>query len=448
VGKRREEKLRVMNYKDAINFLYAQAPMFQQVGRQGYKAGLENTEFLDKYFGFPHRKYRTIHVGGTNGKGSVSHLLAAVLQSAGYKVGLYTSPHLKDFRERIRVNGKMISKQKVSAFIAKNQQLIKDISPSFFEITTVLAFKYFAEQNVDFAVVEVGLGGRLDCTNIISPILSIITNISLDHTDLLGDSLEKIAVEKTGIIKPKTPIIIGETHLQTQNIFIEKAKENCSEIIFADDFDFTQRAQRTCKERKDINNNKTFASFARNLCVLCEKKINCELKGIYQQKNIKTVLVTVEKLRKIGVKITAKALKNGLENVVALTNIQGRWQIIGKNPTIVCDTGHNESGMLHIVEQLNAQKFNKLHIVFGMVSDKKIDAVLALLPKNAVYYFAKAQIPRALDEKLLQQQAATFGLIGNTYLSVKQAFATAKKNAAKDDFIFIGGSTFVVAEIL
>jgi len=434
-----------MIYKDAINFLYAQAPMFQQVGRQGYKSGLENSEFLDKYFGFPHRKYRTIHVGGTNGKGSVSHLLAAVLQCAGYKVGLYTSPHLKDFRERIRVNGKMIPKQKVSLFILENQQLIKDISPSFFEITTALAFKYFAEQNVDFAVVEVGLGGRLDCTNIISPILSIITNISLDHTDILGDSLEKIAAEKAGIIKPKTPVIIGETHPQTKNIFIEKAEENCSEIIFADDFDFTQRAQRTRKERKDINNNKTFA---RNLCILCEKKINCELKGIYQQKNIKTVLVAVKKLQEIGLKISVKALKNGFEHVVKLTNLQGRWQILGENPTIVCDTGHNESGISFIVEQLNNQKFNKLHIVFGMVNDKKIDAVLALLPKNAVYYFTKAQIPRALDEKLLQQQAEHFGLSGNTYSSVKQAFTAAKKAASKDDFIFIGGSTFVVAEVL
>jgi len=434
-----------MNYKEAIDFLYAQAPMFQQVGKAGYKTGLENTEFLDKYFGFPHRKYRTIHVGGTNGKGSVSHLLAAVLQSAGYKVGLYTSPHLKDFRERIRVNGKMISKQKVSAFIAKNQQLIIEISPSFFEITTALAFKYFEEQDVDFAVIEVGLGGRLDCTNIISPILSIITNISLDHTDLLGDSLEKIAAEKAGIIKPQTPVIIGETHPKTKNIFIEKAKENFSEIVFADKDNLPQRAQRI---RKDIN-NKPFALFAKNLCVPCVKKMpNCELKGIYQQKNIKTLLVAVEKLREMEVKISAKSLKNGLENVTELTGLQGRWQIIGKNPTIICDTGHNESGISQIVEQLNAQKFNKLHVVFGVVNDKKIDYVLALLPKNSVYYFTKAQIPRALDEKLLQKQAATFGLFGNTYFSVKQALNAAKKAASKDDFIFVGGSTFVVAEVL
>ena len=408
-----------MTYKSAIEFLYAQAPMFQQVGRKGYKTGLENTEFLDKYFGFPHRKYRTIHVGGTNGKGSVSHILAAILQSAGYKVGLYTSPHLKDFRERIRINGITVSKQKVSAFIAENQQLIKNISPSFFEITTAFAFKYFAEQNIDFAVVEVGLGGRLDCTNIISPILSIITNISLDHTDILGDTLEKIALEKAGIIKPKTPIIIGETHHKTQNIFIEKAKENFSEIIFAD---------------------KLFSPDT----VLP----NCELKGIYQQKNVKTVLVAVEKLKEKGVNIPLKSLKNGLKNVTKLTGLQGRWQIIGAKPAIVCDTGHNEGGILLVVEQLNAQKFNKLHIVFGVVNDKKIDAVLALLPKNAVYYFTKAQIPRALDEKLLQQQAKNFDLYGSCYQSVKQALTAAKKAASKNDFIYIGGSTFIVAEVL
>ena len=407
-----------MTCKFAIDFLYAQAPMFQQVGKAGYKTGLENTEFLDKYFGFPHRKYRTIHVGGTNGKGSVSHLLAAILQSAGYKVGLYTSPHLKDFRERICINGKMISKRKTAHFITKNQQLIEKISPSFFEITTALAFKYFAEQNVDFAIVEVGLGGRLDCTNIISPILSIITNISLDHTDILGDSLEKIAAEKAGIIKPKTSIIIGETHSKTQNIFIERAKENSSEIIFAD------------KKFENV------------------KLPNCELKGICQQKNIKTVLVAVEKLREIGIKISAKSLKNGLENVVELTNLQGRWQVLSKKPTIICDTGHNESGISQIVEQLNAQKFNKLHIVFGMVNDKEINSVLALLPKSAVYYFTKAQIPRALDENFLQQQAASFGLFGNTYFSVKQAFTAAKKAASKDDFIFVGGSTFIVSEVL
>ena len=407
-----------MNYQSSIEFLYAQAPMFQQVGRTGYKSGLENTEFLDKYFNFPHRHFRSIHVGGTNGKGSVSHLLAAILQGAGYKVGLYTSPHLKDFRERIRMNGKMISKRKIADFITKYQQLINEISPSFFEITTALAFKYFAEQNVDFAVVEVGLGGRLDCTNIISPILSVITNISLDHTDILGDSLEKIAAEKAGIIKPKTPIIIGETQFETEKIFIQKAKENFAEIIFAD------------KKNKDL------------------KLPNCELKGIYQQKNIRTVLVAVEKLRKIGVKIPAKSLKKGLENVTKLTGLQGRWQVLGNYPAIVCDTGHNEGGISFVVEQLNAQKFSRLHIVFGMVADKKIDAVLALLPKNATYYFTKANIPRMLNETILQQQAANFMLYGNCYSSVKQALAAAKKAASKDDFIYIGGSTFVVAEVL
>jgi dihydrofolate synthase/folylpolyglutamate synthase len=405
-----------MNYPQAIDFLYSTAPMFQQVGKQGYKTGLENTYLLDARFDFPHRKYRTIHIGGTNGKGSTSHLLAAVLQSAGYKVGLYTSPHLKDFRERIRINGKMISKLRIINFIKENEQLIKEISPSFFEITTSLAFQYFAEKNVDIAIVEVGLGGRLDCTNIISPMISVITNISLDHTDILGDSLEKIATEKAGIIKPNTPVIIGETQKETEKIFTEKAKTENAEIIFAD---------------------KKYSSAVLPVC---------QLKGIYQQKNIKTLLAAVDELKKSGLKISKSALKKGLENVVELTGLTGRWQIIGKNPVIVCDTGHNEGGISLVVEQLKQQKYNGLHIVFGMVADKKINKVLSLLPKNAVYYFTKAKIPRALDEKLLSEQAGQYGLVGNTYPSVKRAVKAAKKAASKDGFIYIGGSTFIVAE--
>jgi dihydrofolate synthase/folylpolyglutamate synthase len=442
-----------LNYQQAIDFLYAQAPMFQQVGAKGYKTGLENTHFLDSHFGFPHRHYRTIHVGGTNGKGSVSHLLAAILQSAGYKVGLYTSPHLKDFRERIRVNGKMISKQKVSAFIAKNQQLITEINPSFFEITTAFAFKYFAEQNVDFAVVEVGLGGRLDCTNVISPLLSVITNISLDHTDILGDTLGKIAAEKAGIIKPKTPVIIGETQAETEHIFREKAAENGAEIIFADQ-EFSRRERKDERgERKEKNEiycefqeKKSLRSLQNPLRPL--REISCELKGIYQQKNLKTVLAAVEKLQKMGIKITKKSLKNGLENVISLTGLQGRWQILSKNPTVVCDTGHNQGGISQVVEQISQQKFNTLHIIFGMVNDKKPDIVLNLLPKNAKYYFTKAQLPRALNENILQAKAAEFNLISNAYQSVKQAIKAAKKAADKDDFIYIGGSTFIVAEAI
>ncbi|MDR1545074.1 MAG: bifunctional folylpolyglutamate synthase/dihydrofolate synthase [Prevotellaceae bacterium] len=405
-----------MTYAQSIAFLYAQAPMFQQVGAKGYKTGLENTHFLDLNFGFPHRKYRTIHVGGTNGKGSVSHLLAAILQSAGYKVGLYTSPHLKDFRERIRINGKMISKHKVSSFITENQQLIIERNLSFFEITTAFAFKYFAEQDVDFAVVEVGLGGRLDCTNVISPLLSIITNISLDHTDILGDTLEKIAAEKAGIIKPHTPVIIGETQMETEEVFQEKAKEMQAEIVFADKNNFSLP--------------------------------KCELKGVYQQKNLKTVLAAEKKLRNLGVKISQKNLKNGLENVLKLTGLQGRWQILGKNPTVVCDTGHNQSGISLVVEQIKQQKFRQLHIIFGMVNDKNPALVLNLLPKDAHYYFTKAKIPRALNEKILQQKSAEYNLFGKTCSSVKRAIAAAKKAAHKDDFIYIGGSTFIVAEAL
>ncbi|MDR2684705.1 MAG: bifunctional folylpolyglutamate synthase/dihydrofolate synthase [Prevotellaceae bacterium] len=425
-----------MNYKSAINFLYSQAPMFQQVGKKGYKAGLENMYFLDKYFGFPHMKYRTIHVGGTNGKGSVSHLLSAILQSADYKVGLYTSPHLKDFRERIRINGKMISKHKVSAFITENQQLITELNPSFFEITTAFAFKYFAEQDVDFVVVEVGLGGRLDCTNVIKPILSIITNISLDHTDILGDALEKIAVEKAGIIKLNTPVVIGETQAETEKIFREKAEQNSAEIIFADKFFpchcglFQQSAVK--------NEISAFVKMAGT--------VNCGLKGIYQQKNLKTVLAAAAVLRKFGIKISKHSLKNGLKNVILFTGLQGRWQVLGKNPTIVADTGHNQGGISLVVEQIKQQKFKRLHIVFGMVNDKNSAPVLNLLPKDAHYYFTKAKLPRALDEKILQLKAAEFNLFGNVYSSVKQAVAAAKKAADKDDFIYIGGSTFIVAE--
>jgi dihydrofolate synthase/folylpolyglutamate synthase len=424
------------NYQAAIDFLYNQAPMFQNVGKAGYKADLENTFYLDKYLGVPHKYYRTIHIGGTNGKGSVSHILSAILQAAGYKVGLYTSPHLKDFRERIRINHRMIPKQRVSTFIDATKQFVSGFDMSFFEITTALAFKYFAEQWVDFAIVEVGLGGRLDCTNIINPILSVITNVSLDHTDILGDTLEKIAEEKAGIIKPKTPIIIGETQTEIKNIFIEKAKKASAEIIFADE-DFDYRAKKASAEI--VFDNEKFVN--RELPV-------CELKGIYQQKNVKTVLAAVEKLKELGINISDRAQERGLKHVIRFTGFQGRWQIIGKNPTVICDTAHNEGGFALVVEQINAQTFNKLHIVFGITGDKRVDAVLALLPKNAIYYFTKAQIPRAMDEVILQQKAKAFELYGDCYTSVSEAINAAKNAASQDDFIYVGGSTFVVAEAI
>lgn len=407
-----------MNYFDALQYLYQHAPMFQQLGKRAYKVGLDSSEWLDKQFGFPHKAYKTIHVGGTNGKGSTSHLLASVLQCAGYKVGLYTSPHLHDFRERIRVNGVVIPEQAVVDFVQLNQALIEHIHPSFFEITTTMAFQYFKEQAVDVAVIEVGLGGRLDCTNIIQPDLSIITNISLDHTDILGDTLKQIATEKAGIIKPHTPVVIGETQSESAPVFVDVATRMHAPIIFADV---------ACAEA-DVP--------------------PCVLKGVYQAKNCRTVLAALLQLSQQGYLISRETIERGFLDVVDCTGLQGRWQKLGENPTIICDTGHNEGGIRLVVEQLNQQIFDRLHIVFGMVSDKKIDHVLALLPQNAIYYFTKAAIPRALDEHLLQKQAASFGLIGATYESVNEAFVAAKEAASATDFIFVGGSNFVVAEII
>lgn len=407
-----------MIYSETIDYLYAQAPMFQQHGAKAYKTGLETTLLLDTIFQHPHRAYKTIHVAGTNGKGSTSHLLASVLQSAGYQVGLYTSPHLRDFRERIRVNGQMICEQAVVNFVETNKALIEELKPSFFELTTALAFQYFEQQRVDIAVIEVGLGGRLDCTNIIQPELSIITNISSDHTDILGDTLELIAVEKAGIIKENTPIIIGETQPESAPIFRRVAASLNAPIVFAD---------------------KQYA----------EKELpNCALKGFYQEKNGRTVLAALNELQHQGLRITEEFIQQGFLEVVQRTGLQGRWQVVSENPTIICDTGHNEEGIRLIVKQLEQQTFERLHIVFGMVSDKKTDQILGLLPKNAIYYFTKAQIPRALDEHKLQEQASAFGLMGNAYATVTEALSAAKKAASATDFIFVGGSNFVVAEII
>lgn len=407
-----------MTYKEAIDYLYSQAPMFQHIGKKAYKTGLETTYALDAHYGHPHRAYRTVHIAGTNGKGSTSHMMAAILQSAGYKTGLYTSPHLKDFRERIRINGQMIPQEYVCAFVEGAKETISRLNPSFFEITTAMAFRYFADEHVDVAVIEVGLGGRLDCTNVITPEVSVITNISIDHTDLLGDTLEAIAHEKAGIIKPGVPVIIGETQPESAPVFIAKAREACAPIHFAD------------KEMSDA------------------QLPPCEMEGIYQEKNRRTVLAAVRALQDKGWKISEKDIREGLANVCSLTGIMGRWQKLGEHPAIVCDTGHNEAGIRFVTEQLRRQKYNRLHIVIGVVSDKKLDKILPLLPKDGIYYFTKAQIPRALDEHTLMAQAAEYGLHGNSYSTVAQAFNAAKENAAPDDFIFIGGSNFTVAEIL
>lgn len=404
-------------YDNAIQYLYSTAPMFQQKGKSAYKEGLETTLALDELFHHPHTSYSTVHVAGTNGKGSVSSLLAATLTAAGYKVGLYTSPHLVDFRERIRVNGEMIPMEEVIDFVDKNKTLIEDLCPSFFEITTAMAFQYFQKQEVDWGIIEVGLGGRLDCTNIIMPELSVITNISLDHTDLLGDTLDKIAAEKAGIIKIATPVVIGETQEEIASVFTTRARKMQAPIVFADQTEVTFKPE-------------------------------CELTGYYQTKNIQTACVAIDKLRAMGVKISNEAQAEGFAHVCKLSGLQGRWQTISHSPLTVCDTGHNEGGYAYLTEQIKAQKYDTLRIVFGMVSDKKRDHLLKMLPKNAVYYFTQANIPRALPAEDLKREAEAEGLKGECYHSVKEAFEAAKRDASANDFIFVGGSNFIVAEIL
>ena len=407
----------IMNYKETLQYLYAQTPMFQQKGTSAYKEGLDNTFFLDEYFNHPHQNYKTIHVGGTNGKGSTSHLLASVLQCAGYKVGLYTSPHLKDFRERIRVNGEMIPEQRVVDFVSQHKQVIEQRCLSFFELTTALAFLYFAEKEVDVAIVEVGLGGRLDCTNVIRPELSIITNVSFDHVSILGDTLEKIAIEKSGIIKKNTPVLIGECQNDSiKQVFVEKAKSENAPICFAQDY-----------ETLDFL---------------------CELRGVYQEKNKHTVMVAFTLLLQLGFEISDAALRDGFLQVTERTGLKGRWQELSSLPRVVCDTGHNEAGIREVVKQIEKEHFDTLRIVFGMVSDKDISSVLALLPRDAVYYFTKAQIPRALSEEDLKKKAEKYALKGECFASVEEALFQAKIDASVNDLIFVGGSNFVVAEII
>lgn len=407
-----------MNYKETCEYLFTCMPMFERQGASGYKEGLSNTHALDKHFGHPHIYYKTIHIAGTNGKGSCSHSLAAILQSAGYRVGLYTSPHLVDFSERIRINGKPIDRQYVIDFVENERNFFEPLHPSFFEVTTALAFKYFKDMQIDIAVVEVGLGGRLDCTNIISPILSVITNISFDHTQFLGNTLTKIAEEKAGIIKQGVPVVIGETTNEPRLVFNTKASEMSAPIIFAED-----------KPHYDATSMMT------------------DLKGLYQQKNANTILTAVDQLKNI-LKITEENIKEGLANVCRMTGLRGRWQTICESPLTICDTGHNAAGWTYLSKQIIEQQCNKLHIVFGMVDDKDVDTVMKMLPQKAQYYFTKAKSHRAINETILAEKAKTYGLTGNVYPSVVQAYKAANNNANKNDFIFIGGSSYVVADLL
>lgn len=424
-----------MNYQETIDYLFNVTPLFQNIGKDAYKEGLDNTIILDNHFNNPHKKFRTIHIAGTNGKGSCSHTIAAILQSAGYKTGLYTSPHLIDFSERIKVNGEPVEKEFVIDFVKQNKDFFEPLHPSFFELTTAMAFLYFAEKKVDVAVIEVGLGGRLDCTNIITPDLSIITNISFDHTQFLGNTLKDIAKEKAGIIKEKKPVIIGEYTPETKTVFEDKAKSTNSDIIFAED-------------NKLINGYKQTEN---GLLLYKSDKIKDlygELNGLYQVKNTNTILNAVYKLIELGYNIDETNIKNGFRNVCHLTGLMGRWQKLEENPTIICDTGHNIGGMKYIVEQLSRMKYDKLHIIIGMVNDKDISGVISLLPKNAKYYFTQASVKRALPAEQVKEIANNHGLKGEAYSSVEKALTIAKNNAKENDLIFIGGSTFIVADLI
>lgn len=422
-------------YQKTIEYLFNSAPLFQNVGKEAYKEGLYNTHELDKHFGHPHRQFKCIHVAGTNGKGSCSHTIAAILQSAGYKVGLYTSPHLVDFRERIRINGNKIPEEYVIDFVQENKNFFEPLHPSFFELTTAMAFNYFAESKIDIAVIEVGLGGRLDCTNIINPELCLITNISYDHTQFLGKTIEQIATEKAGIIKPDTPVVIGEATPETRNVFVQKASSVNAPITFAEDN--PQIVNYTISQTNQIIyqtiNNKT---------------IKGELRGFYQIKNANTILTAIAKLQQLGFSITEKAIEEGFGHVCELTGLMGRWQQLQSSPTLICDTGHNVGGITYIAEQLAKQIYRKLHIVIGMVNDKDIRSVLKLLPETACYYFTKASVKRALDEKELQQLAFEAGLRGESFPNVRIAVRTALEKASVEDLIFVGGSSFIVADLL
>ena len=402
-----------MNYQQTLDWMFAQLPMYQREGKTAFKKDLTNILLFSEVLNFPERKFKSIHVGGTNGKGSTSHMLGSILQEAGYKVGLYTSPHLKNFTERIRINGREIPKRKVTSFINKQKGFLEKQKLSFFEMTVGLAFDYFANEKVDIAIIEVGLGGRLDSTNIITPEIAVITNIGLDHTQFLGETLPEIAYEKAGIIKNKIPVVIGEKQTEVLDVFLEKAKECESEIYFASN---------------DVKN------------------YPLDLLGDYQRANSKTAVAAIQQLR--GFTISEKNISDGLLHVVKNTNLKGRWQVLQENPKVICDTAHNKEGLAIVLNQLKKEQYKKLHIVLGVVLDKNLDEILPMFPKEATYYFCKPNIPRGLSEVVLQEKATNFDLYGKKYMTVKKALAAALDNANQEDTIYIGGSTFVVAEII
>ncbi|MFD2145667.1 bifunctional folylpolyglutamate synthase/dihydrofolate synthase [Mucilaginibacter antarcticus] len=435
-----------MTYQQTIDYLYTQLPVFTRVGASAYKADLNNTIELCKRLGNPERKFKTIHVAGTNGKGSTSHMLAAVLQTAGYKTGLYTSPHLKDFRERVRINGEMISEQSVIDFVADHKTDFEEIQPSFFEMTVGLAFDIFAKEQVDIAVIETGLGGRLDSTNIVTPLLSIITNIGWDHMNILGDTLPQIAAEKAGIIKPQIPVIIGEKQDELAEVFIRKADEEGAPLSFASDLFEAKAISQKSKGYDDLLDIEITSLKAQTPNL--QSNLQLDLTGSYQLKNVKTVLAAVNELRLQGFTITGDHIKTALSRVKTLTGLHGRWETLSITPLTICDTGHNPEGIREVLNNIASVDFEQLHFVIGIVNDKDSTKVLSMLPKNAIYYFCRPDIPRGLDAETLKQQALSFGLKGSTFTTVKLALAAATQAAAAKDLVFIGGSTFVVAEIV
>ncbi len=427
-----------MTYQETLDYLFTKLPMFSRIGAAAYKKDLTNTLALLEILGQPHKKLKCIHIGGTNGKGSTSHMLAAILQTAGYKTGLYTSPHLKDFRERICINGSMIEETFVTDFVKRLQPAINKMEPSFFEITVAMAFAYFAAEEIDIAVVEVGLGGRLDSTNVIAPLLSIITNIGWDHMNLFGETLEKIAVEKAGIIKEKTPVVIGETLADTLPVFVKKATEMEAPLLLATrEFYVSEWEHRNRELLVSVvqhNNNE-------------HRQYHLDLPGIYQTRNLLTVLTAIRQLREQGWQIAEGHIQEALKKVKKLTGLHGRWETLHQHPLVIADVGHNEDGIRQIAEQLSFTAYEHLHIVVGMVKDKEVEKVLQLLPSLATYYFTKAQIPRALPEEQLQAIALTLGKKGDHYPDVNTALKAALQNAKKEDMILVCGSLFIIGEI-
>jgi dihydrofolate synthase / folylpolyglutamate synthase len=427
-----------MTYEQTIEYLYEKLPVFHRIGKKAYKADLSNTLALCEHLDNPHQKFKSIHIAGTNGKGSSSHYLAAILQSAGYRTGLYTSPHLKSFTERIRINGETIPESEVVAFVENNQDFIEELKPSFFELSVGMAFEYFAKEEVDIAVIEVGLGGRLDSTNVITPLLSVVTNISFDHTDILGDTLPKIAFEKAGIIKPEIPVVISERNAETESVFIEKAKLENAPIYFAADYyqidKIEQKAFHLEVEINDISENSIL-------------KVSSQLMGEYQTKNIVGVLKSIDLLNSLGFTISQNQLLAGFSKVVDLTGLKGRWQTLSESPKVLCDTAHNIGGITQVLGNLQKMNFHKLWMILGFVSDKDISTILSMLPTDANYIFCQANIQRALSANDLLEKATRYNLNGKAIADVNEAIAYVKNEADSNDFVYVGGSTFVVAEI-